>query len=93
VLDAPLLLPGPHKRGTSGFSRFGHAIGLNQEQFSVPEFEERFATLWISAPAEHIFTTSCYAKNEFLEASNGTRNTRISRAIEFLGHAIRIANI
>jgi hypothetical protein len=45
VLDAPVLLPGPHKRGTSGFSRFGHAIGLNQEQFSVPEFEERFATL------------------------------------------------
>jgi hypothetical protein len=34
MLDAPLLLPGANKRRHGGFSRLGHAVGLDQKQFS-----------------------------------------------------------
>jgi len=45
VLDASWLLPGANKRRRGGFSRFGHAISLDQKQFALSKLEERLAAL------------------------------------------------
>jgi hypothetical protein len=45
VLHAALQLPGTNKRRHRRFSRFGHALGLDQKQFAVSKLEEGLATL------------------------------------------------
>jgi hypothetical protein len=45
VLDTPVLLPGTNERRRGRFSRFGHAVGLDQKQFALSELEEGLATL------------------------------------------------
>jgi hypothetical protein len=67
VLHQSLLLPGAHKRRRGGFSRFGHAVGLDQEKFAISEPKKGLATFRIGAPAKHVFTTSCSAKNSLGE--------------------------
>ena len=67
VLYTPLLLPGANKRRHRSFSRFVHAVRLDQKQLAISEPKEGFATLGIGATAEHILTASCSAKNNLGE--------------------------
>jgi hypothetical protein len=45
VFHASLLLPGANKGGHRRFSRFGHALGLDQKQFAISKLEKWLATL------------------------------------------------
>jgi hypothetical protein len=67
VLYTPLLLPGANERRRRRFSRFVHAIRLDQKQLAISEPKEGFSTLGIGASAEHIVTASCPTKNSLGE--------------------------
>ena len=67
VLNTPLRLPGANKWRRHRFSRLAHAACLDQKQLAISEPKKGFATLGISASAEHIFITSCPAKHNLAE--------------------------
>jgi hypothetical protein len=63
VLYNAVLFPGTHKRRYRRLARFGHALGLHEEQLALSEPEKRLTTLRIGALAEHLLTTFRSSKN------------------------------
>jgi hypothetical protein len=62
------LLPAcPHKRRRDRLTRLRHAVGLDQKQFPIPQFEKRFAAFSIGTLTQHLqFTAFCSTKRHSL---------------------------
>ncbi len=70
MLDTPLLLSRSHERRHRRFSWLRQSVGLDQEQFTFSQFQERFATLHVGTSAKHFLTPGIFG--EQLQQINST---------------------